>query len=327
MARRSPLIYEPFRTITFEPDAMNSPPLGDVNRAREMEVFARVVDASGFSAAARDLRLSPSAVSKLVSRLEARIGARLLNRTTRKLVLTPEGAAFHEQARRILADLDEAERAAAAGAAPRGRVRVSATVAFGLHCLVPLIPGFTARYPEIIVDLDLTDAVIDLMDQRADVAIRVGKLSGGSLMARKLGSSRTVALASPAWLARHGTPRDLTELAGHNLISFNFVRQRTDWPFLNPDGSVSGFPARGNVTAGDGETARALALADAGIVRLARYHVEADIAAGRLVPILEAFDPGDAEDLHAVYVGGRATLPSRVRAFIDYLVETVRLEA
>jgi DNA-binding transcriptional LysR family regulator len=165
------------------------------------------------------------------------------------------------------------------------------------------------------------------MDQRADVAIRVGKLSGGSLMARKLGSSRTVALASPAWLARHGTPRDLTELAGHNLISFNFVRQRTDWPFLNPDGSVSGFPARGNVTAGDGETARALALADAGIVRLARYHVEADIAAGRLVPILEAFDPGDAEDLHAVYVGGRATLPSRVRAFIDYLVETVRLEA
>ena len=104
------------------------------------------------------------------------------------------------------------------------------------------------------------------------------------------------------------------------------MRQRTDWPFLNPDGSISGFPARGNVTAGDGETARALALADAGIVRLAHYHVAEDIAGGRLVPILEAFDPGDREDLHAVYVGGRATLPSRVRAFIDYLVETVRLD-
>jgi len=299
----------------------------DVNRAREMEVFARVVETGGFSAAARDLRLSPSAVSKLVSRLEARIGARLLNRTTRKLILTPEGGAFHEQARRILADIDDAERAAAGGAAPRGRVRVSATVAFGLHHLLPILPAFSARYPEVTLDLNLTDAVIDLLDQRADVAIRVGVLSGGGLMARKLGTSRTVVVASPAYLARRGTPSDVSDLAAHNLISFNFSRRRVDWPFLNGDGTISGYPATGDVTVGDGETARVLALAGAGIVRLAAYHVAPDVAAGRLVPLLQAFDPGDPEDIHAVYVGHRTTLPSRVRAFIDYLVETVRLEA
>src|SRR6267154_3579973 len=146
-------------------------PRPEVNRSGEMEVFVRAVELGGFSLAARALRMTPSAVSKLVARLERRLGARLINRSTRKLLLTSEGQAFLERAHRVLADLDEAERAVTAGAVPRGLVRVHCNVPFGLHRLLPLIPRFTASHPEVRLDLALTDQVIDLMDDRADVAI------------------------------------------------------------------------------------------------------------------------------------------------------------
>ena len=167
-------------------------PRQEINRSGEMEVFVRAVELGGFSPAARALRMTPSAVSKLVARLERRLGARLINRSTRKLLLTAEGQAFVERAHRVLADLDEAERAVAAGAVPRGLVRVNCNVPFGLHCLLPLIPRFTAAHPEVRLDIVLTDQVIDLMDERADVAIRVGPMRASQLMARKLGQSRMV---------------------------------------------------------------------------------------------------------------------------------------
>lgn len=298
----------------------------DINRAREMEVLVQVVEAGGFSAAARAARLTPSAVSKLVSRLEARIGARLLNRTTRKLALTAEGQVFYDRARGILADIDEAERTAA-GAAPRGRVRINSTVAFGLFHVIPSVPVFVERHPDIALDLILTDAVIDLLDEGVDIAIRVGPLRGGNLMARRLGSSRMVVVGSPAYLARRGVPTTLETLADHDLIGFNFVHKRSVWPFKGARGEERAFQVEGKVTASDGESARALAVAGAGVTRLARFHVAADIAAGRLTPILEDINPGDAEDIHAVYVGHRSVLPSRVRAVIDFLVANVRLPA
>jgi DNA-binding transcriptional LysR family regulator len=300
-------------------------PSSDINRAREMEVLVQVAEAGGFSAAARAVRLTPSAVSKLVSRLEARIGARLLNRTTRKLALTAEGQVFYEQARRILADIDEAERTAA-GAAPRGRVRVNSSVPFGRLRLIPSIPLFAERHPDIVLDLILTDAVIDLLDERVDIAIRVGPLRGGNLMARRLGFSRLAVVASPDYLARRGRPATLEMLARHDLIGFNFARQRSDWPFKDADGTERSFAVDGAVTASDGESARALAVAGAGVARLACFQVDADIEAGRLVSILDDLNPGDIEDIHAVYVGHRSVLPSRVRAVIDFLVEHVRLE-
>jgi DNA-binding transcriptional LysR family regulator len=298
----------------------------DVNRSGEMEVFARVVTLGGFSPAARALRMTPSAVSKLVSRMEARLGARLINRSTRKLTLTAEGELFHERALRVLADLDEAESAVAASQTPRGRVRINSNVPFGLHHLLPLVPRFSALYPKVILDIVLSDTVIDLMDARTDLAIRVGPLRASQLMARKLGESPMAVVASPAYLARHGAPETPRNLAAHNCIGFNFARHCDKWPFVDGGERLS-LPVYGDVTSGDGETSRQLALVGQGLARLAHFHVGGDIAAGRLVPVLEAYNPGDVEEIHAVYVGHGGQLPSRVRALIDFLVAEVDLHA
>jgi len=297
----------------------------DINRSGEMEVFVRVVEQSGFSAAARSLRMTPSAVSKLVARLEARLGTRLVHRSTRRLQLTPEGVAFFERAKRILAEIDDAEREVSVGAAPKGRVRVNSNVPFGLHHLLPLVPDFLERYPEVRLDIVLTDQVIDLFEERADVAIRVGPLRASQLVARKLGTSRMVVVAAPGYLARHGTPETPAELEAHNRIGFNFARSFDEWPFRE-GGIARTLPAVGNALSGDGETSRRLALAGVGLARLAWFHVGPDIAAGRLVPVLERFNPGDTEDIHAVFVGQGGRLPARVRALIDYLAETVTLQ-
>ncbi len=296
----------------------------DINRSGEMEVFVRVVDLGGFSAAARALRMTPSAVSKLIARLEARLGARLVNRSTRKLQLTPEGSAFHDRAVRVLADLDEAERSAAAGATPRGRLRVNTNVPFGTHYLIPLLPGFLERHPEVTVEVTLTDTVVDLLEDRADVAIRVGPLKSSQLVARKLGESRMMLVASPAYLSARGTPQTPGDLARHNLLGFSFARQSNGWPFRDADGSASAVVPTGNALVSDGESMRLLVLTGLGISRLSLFHIGPDIEAGRLVPVLEAYNPGDTESIHAVYVGG-GHLPARVRAFLDYLVERVQL--
>lgn len=297
----------------------------DINRSGEIEVFVRVVEAGSFSAAARALRMTPSAVSKLIARLEARLGARLVSRSTRKLQLTPEGTAFYESGLRILADMAAAEREAAAGAAPRGQLRVNSYVPFGVHRLIPLLPRFLERYPEISVDLVLTDSVIDLMAERADVAIRAGPLGESRLVARKLGQSPVVVVAAPSYLEAQGNPLAPTDLDRHNRMGFGFVRHIDGWPFVDAEGRAVMVPITGNTLVSDGEAMRLMTLAGAGIARLARWHVAADIAAGRLVPLLEDFNPGDEEATHAVYVGQGRHLPARVRAFLDFLAETVRL--
>jgi DNA-binding transcriptional LysR family regulator len=297
----------------------------DINRSGEIEVFVRVVEEGSFSAAARELRMTPSAVSKLIARLEARLGARLVSRSTRRLQLTPEGTAFYESGLRILADMAAAEREAAAGAAPRGRLRVNTYVPFGVHRLIPLLPRFLERYREISVDLVLTDSVIDLMAERADVAIRAGPLGESRLVARKLGQSPVVVVAAPSYIETYGMPRTLAELELHNRMGFGFVRHIDGWPFVDAAGTTVIVPITGNALVSDGEAMRLMALAGAGIARLARWHVAADIAAGRLVPLLEDFNPGDEEVTHAVYVGQGRHLPARVRAFLDFLGESVRL--
>jgi DNA-binding transcriptional LysR family regulator len=290
----------------------------DVNRSGEM--------LGGFSTAARTFRMTPSAVSKLVARLETRLGVRLINRSTRKLQLTPEGAAYYDRVVRILDDISGAEREAAIGATPQGRLRINTSVPFGLHCLLPLIPSFLANHPGISVDIALTDTVVDLLEERADVAIRVGPLRESRLLARKLGESRMVVVASPAYLAQHGTPQTPADLAGQNLLGFCFSKQFEGWPFLDGKGGVVTVPPVGNVLISDGEAMQQLAIAGTGLARLTRFHIERAIKAGRLVPVLEAFNPGDVEAIHAVFVGHGGQLPARVRAFLDYLVENVRLD-
>ena len=298
------------------------------NRSGEMEVFAAVVERGGFSAAAKIFGLTPSAVSKLVTRLEARLGARLVNRSTRKLQLTAEGQAFHQRCVTILSDIAEAECEAAAGKAPRGRVRVNANVAFGNQVLLPLVPAFLAEHPELSVDLVFTDQVVDLIEERADIAIRVapGALRGNQLMARKIGESAVAVVASPDYLARHGEPKTPADLAKHNLIGFNFARSVEGWPF-RVDGALISIAAVGNTQVGDGEIARQLAVAGIGLARLGRFHTQAEVAAGRLVTVLEDFNPGDIEVIHAVYLGQGGFVPARMRAFIDFLARNVRIRA
>ena len=297
----------------------------DINRSAEMEVFVRVVEQGGFTAAAKAMGMTPSAVSKLVARLEARLGARLINRSTRKLRLTAEGLSFHERALRVLADLDEAERSVSASAVPKGRLRVNANVPFGLHHLLPLVPKFSALYPEVQVDVTLTDQIIDLLDERAEVAIRVGPMRPSQLVARKLGDSRTVLVASPDYLARRGTPQHPDALADHDLITFNFSRQSNEWPF-QIDGERVGYPAHGRAMVGDGECATHLALAGQGITKLGIFHIVDHIRAGRLVPVLDDFNSGELETVSAVYVGHAGPLPARVRAFIDFLAAEVDVD-
>lgn len=292
----------------------------DVNRSGEMEVFVKVVEQAGFSAAARAFRMTPSAVSKLVSRLETRLGARLVNRSTRRLQLTAEGRAFYERAVEVLADLDAAERSVAADEVPSGPLRVNATLAFGTHLLIPSAPEFLARHPAVSLNIVLTDAVVDLMAERTDIAVRTGPLKGSTLVARKLGASRMVIVGAPDYLAARGTPQAPEDLNGHNLCGFCFQRQVDGWPLT---GLAERLIPAGNTQLSDGESLRHLVLAGGGLARLALYHVAADIASGRLVPVLEAFNPGDLEPTHAVYLGQGGHMPARVRAYLDFLVAVV----
>jgi len=289
-----------------------------MERSGEMEVFARVVQEGAFSAAARSLELTPSAVSKLIARLEERLGARLLTRTTRALTLTEEGEAYYQSVQRILQALDEADQQVAGGAV-RGRLRINASIPFGTMYIAPLIPDFLALHQALSIDLSLTDDVIDLMAQRADVAIRMGNLPDSGLIARKLAESRRVICAAPSYLARKGTPQTPTDLRHHDCVTFNFKRLQSSWPFRT-DGRDFDLSVAGNLQVNNGETMRLMALRGAGIARLGQFHVADDMRAGALVPILETYNPGDLELISAVYVGG-GQLPQRVRSFIDYLAE------
>ncbi len=296
----------------------------DVNRSGEIEVFVRVVELGGFSAAARAFHMTPSAVSKLVARLEGRLGVRLINRSTRKLELTAEGASFLERGRQILEDLNTAEREAAAGAEPQGQLRINSNVPFGIHYLLPLLPGFLALYPKIKIDVALTDRVVDLIEERADIAIRTGPLRESRLIARKLGDSRMIIVASPDYLAKHGMPLNLADLEAHNQLGFCFTRHIEGWPFTDLHGGGTTLPLIGNALVSDGEALRQLVLSGLGLARLSSFHITRDIAAGRLVPVLENYNPGDIETMYAVYVGQGGHLPARVRALLDYLAENVR---
>lgn len=296
----------------------------DINRSGELEVFVRVIETGGFSAAARSLELSPSAVSKLVSRLEQRLGTRLLQRSTRQLQLTPEGCAFYERGLRVLADLDEAERCASAHAEPRGRLRVNANVPFGHHFLLPLLPGFLAAHPQVGVDVVLTDEVIDLLEQRTEVAVRAGPLKSSSLVARRLGATRMMIVAAPAYVARHGMPQSADALQAHNRLDIAHPRAQSGWPLV-ADGERQVVQTGGSARASDGEALRRLVLGGVGLARLAAFQVQADVAAGRLLPVLETANPGDLEEVHAVFQGQGGHLPLRARALLDYLMAHVDL--
>ncbi|MFD2651385.1 LysR family transcriptional regulator [Brucella rhizosphaerae] len=296
----------------------------EINRSGEMEVFVRVVELGGFSHAARAVGLTPSAVSKLISRLEARLGSRLLNRSTRQLQITPEGCAFYERASRILADLEDAERAASIGEQPVGRVRINTSASYATHILAPVLPEFLALHPGVTLDIVQTDDVVDLLAERTDVAVRAGPLKNSSLVARKLGETALTIVAAPSYLEKYGEPRTIADLEGHNRLGFGYTRATDGWP-LREKGETIMVPNTGRVQTSDGEGLRRLALAGVGMARMAAFTVQKDIAAGRLIPVLCHLDTGETEVFHAVYVGQGGWLPSRVRALLDFLAKHGRL--
>jgi len=293
--------------------------MASTDRARDLEVFCAVADSGSFSAAGRGLALTPSAVSRTLDRIEARLGARLLLRSTRALTLTAEGQAYLAAARRILADLDEAEQAIADQGSPRGRIRVSAALSHGRICIVPLLGEFVRRYPNILVDINLSDGIVDVAAGQADVAIRGGPLADSALTARRLSENGRTIVASPDYLARWGMPETPEDLYNHNCLNFSFRRAEPVWPFRR-DGVDYALKVRGAIEANSGDTLSQLALDGVGIARVGDFSLGDAIAEGRLIPLLEKFNPGDKEIFRAVFVGG-ANMPARVRVFVDYLVE------
>ena len=288
-----------------------------------MQVFLRVVDTGSFSEAARVLAMTPSTVSKLIGRIEARLGVRLLERSTRRLSLTDEGQAYYDRSQALLAELEEIERDLSKGAAQMGgTVRVNASVGFGMVALEPLLPAFWDAYPNVAIDLALSDEIVDLYLDRTDVAFRVGTLHSSSLKAVKLGTAPRKIVAAPAYLARRGTPQTLEDLAGHEVLTFGYRRSTAMAPQRDSGRSID---RRGilRLTANNGETMRRMAVAGMGIARMGEFHIREDLAAGRLIEILPEPVLTDTEDIHAVFPGGRH-IPHRVRAFLDFMTPRLR---
>lgn len=302
--------------------ALNAKASATADRARELAIFAVVVETGSFSAAGRLLELSPSAVSRAIDRIEIRLGVRLLLRSTRALSLTAEGQTYLQAAHRILLDLDDAEQQIANQGAPRGRLRISTAQSHGRHCIVPLLGEFSKLYPQILIDISLTDTVVDVAAGQADVAIRFGKLPDSTLTAVKISENRRAVVASPEYLQAHGMPRRPEDLLSHNCLDFNFRRAEPSWPF-RINGADIRLDIRGNIQANSGETLGDLAIAGVGIARIGTATIEDHIAAGRLIPILEEFNPGDTDQIHAVFIGG-ANTPTRVRVFVDFIVSRLR---
>lgn len=294
------------------------------NRFGEMQIFLAVAQGGSFASAASALRLTPSAVSRAMARLEARLGVQLVSRTTRALALTAEGQLYRERVAGLVSEIDEVERGLGQiDEAPRGPLRINASVPFGTQCLLPILPRFQALHPGVRLNLELSDTLVDLVEERADIAIRIGPLRDTGLKAKKLGRSAMAVVASPGYLRERGEPAHPRDLGGHACLRFSFRRSVDTWPF-RIEGSVVQRPIDGAFLGNSGEVVRMMAAAGGGIARLGRFHVAADLATGALVEVLGGFNPGDHEDIHALYVGHRR-LASRIRAFLDFLDAQLRL--
>lgn len=282
-----------------------------------MAVFARVVEERSFTQAAGALGRSKSAVSKAVSQLEDRLGARLLNRTTRRLSLTEAGTAYYERAARILAEAAEADSAVSAlQDEPRGTLRINAPMSFGQRHLAPAIGAFLERYPELRLDITLNDRIIDLVGEGYDVAVRIAALPDSSLIAAKLAPNRRLVCASPDYLARAGTPRHPQDLRRHNCFGYTYQATGNNWRFVGPEGPVT-VRVTGTLSANNGEILKAAMRQGLGLGLVPSFSVTDELKSGELVAVLP--DYSDTEtSVYAVYPHSRH-LSAKVRAFVDFL--------
>lgn len=291
-------------------------------RLDEIDAFVCVIETGGFTAAAEKLGLSPSAVSKLMARLEERLGVRLLQRTTRQMRPTAEGEAYYKRASALVEELREVEsRIGREASVPRGLLRVTTSVGLGLSQISKLVPEFLRRYPEVRLELDLQDRNLDLVAERFDIGIRFGRMPDSSLKSRQLGHVTRQIFAAPSYIARHGRPRTPQDLARHNCLNFHYMNSLNTWPLREKKtGPEREYPVTGNFVADNGELLYQMALEGVGIMRLADFMVADDVAQGRLVLLLEEFNPRQSLPIHLVWPPQRFE-PPRLRAFIDYMVE------
>ena len=290
-----------------------------MDRLTGMEVFARVAETGSFTKAAGQLGMSTSAASKHVIALENRLGARLLNRTTRRLSLTEVGASYYEWCTRIAQDVAEAESTVTRlHSEPRGRIKLNAPMSFGIRHLVPAMPDFMARHPELEIDMSLNDRFVDLVEEGYDVAVRIGELSDSSLIARRLAPARRMVCGAPAYFERHGVPETPADLAGHNCLGYSLLAAPGDWHFTGP-GRAQTVRTSGNFHANNGDALRAAALAGLGVVVQPTFIVGADVAGGALVRVLADYTPREST-MHAVFPHNRH-LSAKVRVFVDFLVD------
>jgi DNA-binding transcriptional LysR family regulator len=288
------------------------------DRVVSMQTLVRVVDSGSLSAAARALGKSLAAVSRTVTQLEERLGARLLNRSTRKLTLTEAGAAFYDSAKRILAEIDEAELAIGGrAAAPRGTLTVTAPLLFGRLHVAPVVAECLERYPEVAAQLVLTDRNVNLVEEGIDVAVRIGQLDDSSLVARRLGEVARVVCASPPYLRRHGVPRTPEDLRGRECLRFTGLAPGREWVFM--DGNR--VPVTSRFACNVVEPAIDAARSGGGVLMALGYQVADDLAAGRLVRLLQPFEPPPLP-INAVFLSPRL-MAARVRLFLDLLTERV----
>jgi len=290
-----------------------------MDRLSAIQVFAQVVESGSFAKAAERLGLSTSATSRHVAELEAHLQTRLLNRTTRRVSLTESGRAFHERAVQLLADLEEAEQEAArAAVVPRGTIRLTTSVNFGVRHLAPAIADFLAQHAEVRFDVSLSDRVVDLVEEGFDLGVRIGTAGSENLVARKLGETRMVPCAAPAYLAAHGAPEVPEDLARHNCFTYEYVTPRDLWRFRDPSGRERAVRISGTLHSNNGDLLAEAAARGAGIVFEPAFIVGPDVRAGRLVPLLQEFLPPPVP-IYAVYPS-RKHLSAKVRRFVEFLI-------
>jgi DNA-binding transcriptional LysR family regulator len=294
-----------------------------MDRLRAYAVFSTVVSLGSFTKAADTLETSPANVTRYINELEAALGARLLNRTSRRLSLTEAGRALYERAQGILDDVAEAEALVSASTLqPRGRLRVNAPVSFGILHLAPLWPRFSALYPEIALDISLIDRVVDLVEEGYDLGIRISRAGAASNIGRKLAASRNIVCASPNYIAERGAPERPADLIGHACIGYSFSSTGDDWHFTDTAGKPHVVTVRPIMHTNNGETAHAAALAGRGIIWQPTFLIGEDLRAGRLVPLLPGYRMADI-DILAVYPS-RRHLSAKVRAMVDFLAEAFK---
>ncbi|MCY7389257.1 MAG: LysR family transcriptional regulator [Burkholderiales bacterium] len=289
-----------------------------LDRLLAMTVFVRVVEQGSFAKAAERLNMSTSAVSRHVAELEAHLTTRLLNRTTRRISLTESGQAYFERALHLLADLEETEAVVSSSTVtPRGTIRLTCSTSFGVPHLAPAIGAFQVLFPDVRFDISASNRFVDLVEDGLDLAIRIGDLGNPNLIARKIGSMRLVACASPNYLKRNGTPKHPDDLARHNCFTYEYSPVKNQWPFQDRKGSDIKVRIDGNVHANIGEMLAAIAAAGTGIALEPDFIVKPMLESGALVEILKNFRPAPY-NIYAVYPS-RRHLSAKVRTFVDFL--------